>query len=81
MQIKIKLFAILKDMLGREELLLDFAEGDSCKDILSRLQTRCADLAPVLRHSMIAVNGCYANLGTVLSAEDEIAILPPVSGG
>ena len=81
MLIRVKVFAILKEMLGAGEILLDFAEGASCKEVLSQLEKQDGEIASVLDHSLIAVNGQYADLETCLQAEDEVAILPPVSGG
>ena len=79
--IKVKVFAILKEILGTDEVPLDFSEGMTCKELLSELEKRDETMASVLHHSFIAVNGCYADLGAGLSASDEVAILPPLSGG
>ena len=81
MVIKVRLFAILKEMLGAEEIALELQEGNSCKDLLTHLEQRGVEMAAVLHHSMVAVNGCYADWGTSIHADDEVAILPPVSGG
>lgn len=81
MSIKVKVFAILKDRVGREEIHLDFEQGISCREVLRRLETQFEGIAPILWHSLVAVNGQYANGNTLLEANDEVAILPPVSGG
>ena len=81
MSIKVKVFAVLKDRIGREELSLDFERGISCRDVLRHLENQFEGISPVLWHSLVAVNGQYADGSTLLEANDEMAILPPVSGG
>ncbi len=81
MPIKVKVFAILKDIVGREEIHLDFEEEVSCREVLRHLETQFEGIAPILWHSLVAVNGQYADGDTVLTANDEVAILPPVCGG
>lgn len=81
MAIKVKVFSVLKEILGREELTLDFERGISCREVLRRLEDRHEEILPILWHSMLAVNGQYADANTLLEANDEMAILPPVSGG
>ncbi len=81
MIIKIKLFALLKEILKREELLLNFPENISCGEVLSFLKESFAGAAPFLDKSLVAINGNYAEAGTILNPEDEVAVLPPMSGG
>lgn len=81
MPIKVKVFATLKEILGREALDMDFEQGISCREVLRRLEGQYEGIAPILWHSLVAVNGQYADGNTLLEANDEMAILPPVSGG
>ena len=68
-------------MAGAGEVCLPWKQGTRCRDILEELKKRFGSLAPLLEHSFVAVNGSYAESGTALMPEDEIAVIPPVSGG
>lgn len=81
MTIRVRVFASVREILGRPEITLEVPEGATAGSILDRLSAdypRLQRLAPVLR---LAVNREYAESGRVLAAGDEIALLPPVSGG
>ena len=81
MKIKILLFGILKELVGRGAETLDLADGTRVRDVLAHYSTevdRFKGLAPSLA---IAVNQEYAGWRESLSAGDEVAFLPPVSGG
>ncbi len=59
---------------------MEVTDGTTAQDLLEmlrRLHTSLPDTAPV----MIAINGEYANPHSLLCANDEIAFIPPVSGG
>ena len=81
MQMKINLFAALRDGAGAGEIAIPWKQGITGRDILEDLKTRFNSLTSLLEHSFMAVNGSYAELDCNLMPEDEIAILPPVSGG
>ena len=79
--IRLRLFAAARDAAGRSTDTLDAA---TLGEVLT--QARCAygtAFAAVLEHSRVWVNGDEAAQGeaTVLTNDDEIAVLPPVSGG
>lgn len=80
-QIKVKLFTVLKEEIGSEELVLEVPEKSSCEDVILKLEKQWEKLTPVLERSFVAVNGMYASRREQLETEDELAILPPVSGG
>jgi molybdopterin synthase catalytic subunit len=74
-------FASVREIVGRPEIALEVPEGATAGNVLERLSTDYPGLqrlAPVLR---LAVNREYAEAGRLLAAGDEIALLPPVSGG
>ena len=81
MQIKVKVFAILKEVVGREEIVLDLPQETSCEEALLHLEGTIPGLFSILRRCLVAVNGRYAQPDTRILADDEVAILPPVSGG
>ncbi len=76
MRVQIRLFASLKERAGTGWLTLDLREGASVGDALSELGWITGDLCAVL-----AVNREYASESTPLHADDELALIPPVSGG
>jgi molybdopterin converting factor subunit 1 len=76
MQVKVRLFAMLRERAGTTELVLDLPEGARVRDALSALSELAAGLPLVM-----AVNREYASEDEPLAAGDELALIPPVSGG
>ena len=76
MRVEIRLFASLKERAGTDRLTLELPEGARVSDALSELRQVTGDLRAVL-----AVNREYASESTTLHADDELALIPPVSGG
>jgi MoaE-MoaD fusion protein len=76
MTVRIRLFAMLRERAGRDELELELPEGARVADALAALDHLAGGLSLVL-----AVNREYAAPDLVLRAGDELALIPPVSGG
>jgi len=76
MRVQIRLFASLRERAGTDSLSLELADGASVGDALRELAWVTGDLRAVL-----AVNREYASEATPLHADDELALIPPVSGG
>jgi molybdopterin synthase catalytic subunit len=76
MTVRVRLFAALRERAGARELELDLPDGARVADALERLASLAAGLPVVM-----AVNRVYAAPETVLHAGDELALVPPVSGG
>lgn len=76
---RIKAFGITKDILGARETLLEL-QGDTVGSLRSALKNRYPSLTEI-RSLMIAVNNAYAEDALSISESDEIALIPPVSGG
>jgi molybdopterin converting factor small subunit len=74
-------FGVLKDIFGGERDLVELAEGADVAGLLARLQGRGVHDEVVWKTLAVAVNREYAGLSTVLKDGDEVALLPPVSGG
>ena len=72
----VRLFAMLRERAGARELTLDLPEGARVSDALAELGDLAAGLPLVM-----AVNREYAPEEQVLGAGDELALIPPVSGG
>jgi molybdopterin converting factor subunit 1 len=75
-EITVKLFAVLRERAGARELTLELPEGARVQDALDSLAEVAAGVPVVM-----AVNREYADADAVLSADDELALVPPVSGG
>ena len=80
-QVRIKLFALARDLAGTETLALDIPADCTVARLRTILVDRAPALASVLARSAIAVNLEYARDDTRIAPTDEIAIIPPVSGG
>ncbi len=81
MKIRVKLFALVKDIVGQRELDLDLPEGMTAGALLQRLTTEYPRLRGLTPSLMLAVNREYAEGNRVLAEGDEVAFIPPVSGG
>jgi molybdopterin converting factor subunit 1 len=81
MRVKVLFFGVLKDMVGRAEDLLELQDGATLADVLSHYEQRVPKIREVLHTVALSVNQHYAGPGAVLGEGDEVALLPPVSGG
>ena len=81
MRVRILFFGILKEMAGKSMDELDLPDGASVRDVLARYESQIPRLKESLPALALAVNQQYAEPDTVLRANDEVALLPPVSGG
>ncbi len=79
MRLKVRFFALAREIVGASQLEVDFPDGatvQTVNDDLFRTHPRLATLA--LR---FAVNAKYAEVNTALHTGDEVAYIPPVGGG
>src|SRR5215210_6623881 len=76
MEVTVRLFAMLRERAGSNELTLELPDGARVSDALAELRELAAGLPLVM-----AVNREYASEETVLDPGDELALIPPVSGG
>jgi MoaE-MoaD fusion protein len=76
MIVRVRLFAGLRERAGASEIDLDLPDGASVQDALERVGTLTEGIPVVM-----AVNQEYADRSLVLAADDELALIPPVSGG
>ena len=81
MKVQVRLFAVLRDSLGRSELEMELPEGATLEDVWRHLVKEHPALAPRRRSLAAAVNRRYAAFDASLAAGDEVAFIPPVSGG
>lgn len=81
MEFEIRLFATLKDRVGQRSVRVSVEEPATVQTVLDALAIAYPALEPSLGTTLISVNKAFADLETAVSANDEIALFPPVSGG
>ena len=80
MQIDILAFGITKDILGNTLVKVEIPEGSSVQQLKEKLITTYPKMQE-LTSLLIAVNEEYGDEMQIIKAGDEIALIPPVSGG
>ena len=81
MRVTVRLFAGLRDLAGTGELAAEVATGATIADVWAGVVARHPALAPYGRSLSAARNLEYTRLTAPVAEADEIAFLPPVSGG
>ena len=76
----IKCFGIARDIFKSDEIVVDHSSINTVADLRSFLNTMNAQLSSVKSY-LIAINQEYADDAQEITNTDEIAIIPPVSGG
>ena len=80
MKIKIKAFGIAAEKCGKKEWEQSFPEGVSLSELRADLSAAFPSLSEIINHSL-ALNQSYIHEDILLKDGDEIALIPPVSGG
>lgn len=81
MRVRVLFFGVLKDVLGKSSDVLELPENASVRNVLAHYESTVPELKRFGPTMAIAVNQQYAGFDALLKADDEIALLPPVSGG
>ncbi len=81
MRVTIRLFARLRDIAGTAELEREFTPGSTIGGVWRELAAEYPGLSDYARSMSTAVNADYARFDRELHDGDEVAFLPPVSGG
>ena len=81
MKAKVRLFARLADLAGTRETEVEMGEGLSVAEAFELLCRRFPEMAGLAGSLMYAVNAEYVSPDHPLRAGDELALIPPVSGG
>ena len=79
--VTVRLFAWLRDAAQRAECRLQLASGASGLDVKAELLARWPGLREALEPARLAVNCEYQSWDVRLTDGDELAVIPPVSGG
>lgn len=81
MRIQVLYFASLKDRAGRGDESVDVPDGTDLRALARLLEERHPPLVGALGHIRFAVNQQFVVASTALRDRDEVALIPPVSGG
>jgi molybdopterin converting factor subunit 1 len=80
-QVKVIYFGILRELAGAQEETLEVGEAISLGDLFAQLRSRHAQIERFASSLALAVNLEYSQPSRVLHQDDEVALIPPVSGG
>lgn len=81
MKLRVRLFASFREAVGGGSLDWEAAEGATVRDVVTALHQAYPKLGPALDRAMLAVNQEYVGPDLKLNDGDELALIPPVSGG
>lgn len=81
MRVQILVFGVLKDLIPESSAPLDLPDGARVRDLLNHHQISFAGRDELWRSLAVAVNREYVSAEHILRDGDEVALLPPVSGG
>ena len=81
MRVRVLFFGVLKDLAGRSSEDAEFAEGADLRTVLDHYAALSPGVGKMAGSIVVARNQAFAELATKLAEGDEIALLPPVSGG
>jgi molybdopterin converting factor subunit 1 len=81
MRIHVRFFALLRDKAGTSQAELELSGGATVGAAVAEIAKHYPMLASPLRTAACAVNRSYARPDIVLNDGDELALIPPVSGG
>jgi molybdopterin converting factor subunit 1 len=78
--VSVLLFGIARDLVGQSAITCSLPKQARVSDLLAQLHEQHPALAGI-KSLLVARNGEYADADVLISSTDEIAIIPPVSGG
>ncbi len=79
--VRMLFFAHLQDVAGGQEQALTLPDGATVREAADALATRATGFENLLTHTRVAVNAEFADADTGLKDGDEVAWMPPMSGG
>lgn len=81
MQVRVLYLGMLRDLAGREREVVQLSDGARLSDLYAELQHRIPKLQDFRNAIALSVNYEYSDGAAVLQDNDEVALIPPVSGG
>jgi molybdopterin converting factor small subunit len=80
-RVTIRLFARLRELVGTGELVREVAGPATIETVWRELASSFPEIEPYAASISVARNFAYARMSTPIADDDEVAFLPPVSGG
>ncbi len=81
MNIKVLVFAHIKELIGSGSIDVELNEGATGNDLLQKMETSFPQIKEHRKYLKLSMNGEYINSDATIIQGAEIAIFPPVSGG
>jgi molybdopterin converting factor subunit 1 len=81
MQITVRLFALMREKAGTDTIHLKLPDNTNIAEALTVLQRQHPSLEPYIDNTRFALQMEFVEPETILQAGDELALIPPVSGG
>ncbi len=81
MRVRLLLFAGLREAVGQKDMLLELDPGASLQELMTRVEAQFPALAKYQGRLFVSLNEKRAAMDTLLEEGDEVALLPPMSGG
>lgn len=81
MHLSVRLFAVLRDLAGTDRLTVELPEGCRACDLRAAVGRQVPALAPHLEAARVAIDLQFAPESAPIRADQELALIPPVSGG
>jgi len=81
MRVRVLFFGVIKELIGKSHDDVDIRDGGSVRELLGHYESTVPELRRWFSSLALAVNQEYARPDTILKPNDEVALLPPVSGG
>lgn len=81
MRIRVLFFGLVRDVVGLREDAIDLAEGSRLSQVFEHYASRFPRLKELSGSIVLAINQQFSNPTAPLAEGDEVALLPPVSGG
>lgn len=81
MRVRLLLFAGLREAVGKKDMLLELDPGASLQELMTRVEEQFPPVAKYQGRLLVSLNEERAAMDTLLEEGDEVALLPPMSGG
>ena len=81
MEVAVKCFAWAREVTGEDEIVLDVPDGGTVADLRGQLIARYPVFSGRMEAIAVSVNQEFAGDSRSLSPHDEVALIPPISGG
>lgn len=81
MRIRLLYFAVLRDITGKSEEVVEMPNGTRAQELWNRLRDKHDALGGYEKPPMTAINESYVSADQLLRDGDEVAFIPPVAGG